>query len=199
MRIKVAKGAFGALLLAGACATAPAADEAAPARTTATPIAASADIPTDIRRTTVIVRDMDRSLALWRDALGLEINYDAPMNVSGPAFTQNGPPRPIRLVLLNGKDPWIGWIGLIQYTDRPTEPETPLPPYLGPGSHIFVLNVDDADRRCALAEQIPGVRMTAPVKVATYPGRNGGPPISVKGCQFFDGDGAYLELNQTMP
>ena len=167
--------------------------------TTATPIDVTGDIPTDIRRTTVFVRDMEAALALWQGVLGLQINYDAEMNVSGPAFTQNGPPRPIRLVLLNGDDPWIGWIGLIQYTDAPTEPETPLPEYLGPGSHVFVLNVDDADKRCAMAEALPGIRMMAPVKVATYPGRNGGPPISVKGCQFFDADGAYLELNQTLP
>lgn len=156
-------------------------------------------IPTDIRRTTIIVTDIDASLKLYRDALGLKVNYDAPMSVSGPAFTQGGKPRPIRLVLLNGNDPWIGWIGLLQYTDNPKKPKPKMPKYLGPGSHVIVTGVKDAKAACEAALKVPGVRMTAPLKVATYPGRNGGAPISVLGCQFFDADGAYLELNQPMP
>jgi catechol 2,3-dioxygenase-like lactoylglutathione lyase family enzyme len=186
-----------AFLVLAACAdAAPTHETPAQTASTANPIAVSGDIPTDVRRTTVIVRDMERSLTLYRDVLGLEVNYDAAMMVRSPAFTQFGEPRPIRLVLLNGNDPWIGWIGLIQYTDKPTEPETPLPEYLGPGSHIFVLNVRDADDVCARAEALPGVRMLNPLGIATYPGRDGGPPIQVKGCQFFEFDGAYLELNQ---
>jgi hypothetical protein len=41
--------------------------------------------------------------------------------------------------------------------------------------------------------------MIVPPKIAEYPSRTpGGPPIRVLGCQFFDADGAYLELNQTL-
>lgn len=164
-------------------------------------IAAPAErVPTDIRRTTIIVRDMEASLRLYRDALGLRVNYDAPMTVSGPAFTQNGPPRPIRLVLLNANDPWIGWIGLIQYTDRPNRPRRAVPRELGPGSHIMVLAVADGEGMCARAAAVPGVNMVVPPKIAEYPPRTpGAPPIRVLGCQFFDPDGAYLELNQSLP
>jgi catechol 2,3-dioxygenase-like lactoylglutathione lyase family enzyme len=153
-------------------------------------------IPTAIRRTTIIVRDIDTSLKLYRDVLGLKVNYDAPMTVSGPAFTQNGPPRPIRLVLLNGNDNWIGWIGLLQYTDDPKRPATPPPAYLGLGSHVIVTHVKDATAVCEGAAKVPGVRITAPLKLQEYPGRNGGPVIRVRGCQLFDPDGAYLELNE---
>lgn len=156
-------------------------------------------VPIDIRRVTIIVRDMERSLALYRDALGMKVNYDAGMNVSGPAFTQNGPPRPIRLVLLNANDPWIGWIGLIQYTDRPDRPRARPPRHLGPGSHVIVTAVADAARSCAQAAAAPGVRMIVQPKVSEYPPRiPGGPPIRVLGCQFFDADGAYLEVNQAL-
>jgi catechol 2,3-dioxygenase-like lactoylglutathione lyase family enzyme len=151
--------------------------------------------PIDIRRTTIIVADIDRSLKLYRDALGMQVNYDAPMTVSGPAFTQGGKPRPIRLVLLNANDPWIGWIGLLQYTDakkmRPAKRDA-----LGLGSHVIVTAVKDATKACQAAQAAPGVKITAPLKLQEYPGRNGGPPLKVIGCQLFDADGAYLELNQ---
>ena len=157
-------------------------------------------VPIDIRRTTIIVRDMETSLKLYRDGLGMRVNYDERMNVSSPAFAQGGPPRPIRLVLLNANDPWIGWIGLIQYTDRPDQPKIDRPKVLGPGSHIMVAAVADAQKACDAAKLAPGVRMVVEPKVSVYPPRiPGAPPIRVLGCQFFDADGAYLELNQTLP
>jgi catechol 2,3-dioxygenase-like lactoylglutathione lyase family enzyme len=157
-------------------------------------------VPIDVRRTTIIVRDMERSLKLYRDALGMKVNYDAGMNVSSPGFAQGGPPRPIRLVLLNANDPWIGWIGLIQYTDNPNRPRVRVPRVLGPGSHIMVAAVADAQQACDAAKLAPGVRMMSPLSVSEYPPRAvGAPPIRVQGCQFFDADGAYLELNQTLP
>lgn len=157
-------------------------------------------VPIDVRRTTIIVRDMERSLKLYRDALGMKANYDAQMTVSSPGFTQGGPPRPIRLVLLNANDPWIGWIGLIQYTDNPNRPRVRVPRALGPGSHIIVAAVADAQKACNAATAAPGVRMMSPAKISEYPPRVAGAPmIRVLGCQFFDADGAYLELNQTLP
>jgi catechol 2,3-dioxygenase-like lactoylglutathione lyase family enzyme len=157
-------------------------------------------VPIDIRRTTIIVRDIERSLKLYRDALGMKVNYDARMNVSSPGFAQGGPPRPIRLVLLNANDPWIGWIGLIQYTDNPNRPRVRVPRVLGPGSHIIVAAVGDAQKVCDAAAATRGVRMMSPPKISEYPPRTAGAPmIRVLGCQFFDADGAYLELNQTLP
>lgn len=189
-----------ALLLSAACATAPAEREPPPPLPDPTRIETPAERrPIDIRRVTIIVRDMEASLRLYRDALGLAVNYDAVMNVSSPAFAQDGPPRPIRLVLLNGNDPWIGWIGLIQYTDRQEPPPTDPPRHLGAGSHVIVASVQDAQAACDRAAAAPGVRMVTPPKLAIYPPRTpGAPPIRVLGCQFWDPDGAYLELNQTL-
>jgi Glyoxalase/Bleomycin resistance protein/Dioxygenase superfamily len=198
---------FRSVLALALCAMLPL---AAQSQTTPAPPQAPADptkiaaptqrVPIDIRRTTIIVRDMERSLKLYRDALGMKANYDAQMNVSSPGFAQGGPPRPIRLVLLNANDPWIGWIGLIQYTDRPNHPRVRVPRVLGPGSHIIVAAVADAQKACDGASAAPGVRMMSPAKVSEYPPRiPGAPMIRVLGCQFFDADGAYLELNQTLP
>jgi len=157
-------------------------------------------VPTDIRRLTILVRDMDRSLALYRDVLGLKVNYDAKIAVSGIALPAGVPGNMTRLVLLNGNDPWVGWIGLMQYTDPPLpHSDAPYPRRLGPGGHVLVTNTDDAVKRCAMAKAVPGVQFTAEARLQTYEGRNGGPAIRVMGCNFFDPDGTFIELNQILP
>lgn len=165
---------------------------------TPAPAATEARVPTDVRRVTIVVEDIERSLKLYRDALGMKINYDAPLSVSGPAFAHGQPGRKVRLVLLQANDPWIGWIGLLQYTDPPLPRRAPPPQALEIGAHVIVTAVQDAATACAAAARAPGVRMTVQPSVSEYPGRNGGAPIRVLGCQLWDGDGAYLELNQAL-
>jgi catechol 2,3-dioxygenase-like lactoylglutathione lyase family enzyme len=155
-------------------------------------------VPTDIRRLTILVRDMEASLKLYRDVLGLQVNYDAEITVSGVALPAGIPGNKTRLVLLNGNDPWVGWIGLMQYTDPPLPDPGPPPERLGLGGHVLVTNTDDAERRCAMAKAVPGVRFTADARLQVYEGRNGGPPIRVMGCNFFDPDGTFIELNQIL-
>ncbi len=191
-------------LLCVACATAPAAPaplDAPAARPAAAGVTAPAErVPTDIRRLTILVRDMERSLALYRDVLGLKVNYDEEIIVSGVALPAGVPGNRTRLVLLNGNDPWIGWIGLMQFVDPPLPgSDAPYPRRLGPGGHVLVTNTDDAVMRCAMARQVPGVQFTAEPRLQVYAGRGGGPDIRVMGCNFFDPDGTFIELNQILP
>ncbi|WP_448585802.1 VOC family protein [Thermaurantiacus sp.] len=190
-----------ALLLAAATAAATAAAPSAPPA--APPKAAGVEapatrVPTDIRRLTILVRDIEASLRLYRDVLGLRVNYDAEITVSGVALPAGVPGNRTRLVLLNGNDPWIGWIGLMQFTDPPLPDPGPYPTRLARGGHVLVTNTDDARKRCAMAKAVPGVTMTAPPRLQVYEGRNGGPPIRVIGCNFFDPDGTFIELNQIL-
>ena len=155
-------------------------------------------VPTDVRRTTLIVRDMARSLALYRDVVGLKVNYDAVVETGGVALPAGEPGAKARLVLLNGNDPWVGWIGLMQWIDPPLPDPGPYPTRMGPGGHVIVMNTDDVDGRCAAAARLPGVTMTSPPHLQEYPGRNGGPVIRVRGCNFFDPDGTLIEMNQIL-
>lgn len=182
-----------ALALLAAAAPASAAPKASPG------VEAPAErIPTDIRRITILVRDMERSLKLYRDVLGMKVNYDVPVTVSGVALPAGVPGNKTRLVLLNGNDPWVGWIGLMQYTDPPLADPGPYPKRLGMGGHVIVANTDDAVKRCAMAKQLPGVTFTSEPRLQEYPGRNGAPTIRVMGCNFFDPDGTFFELNQIL-
>ncbi len=152
-------------------------------------------VPTDIRRTTIIVRDMDASLKLYRDVMGLKVNYDTQVTMSGVALPAGRPGDKARLVLLNGNDPFIGWIGLLHWTN-PKLATKPYPRRMGPGGVVIVTNTDDVPAKCAAAAKVPGVTVTGPPREQVYPGRNGAPPIRVIGCNFFDPDGILIEMNQ---
>ena len=155
-------------------------------------------IPTDVRRMTIIVRDMEASLKLYRDVLGLQVNYDIVTTTSGIALPAGQPGAKARLVLLNGNDPWVGWVGLMQWTD-PTIPDPgPYPKRMQQGGVVMVLNTDDVEKRCKMAKAVPGVTMTSEARLQVYPGRNGGPDIRVMGCNIFDPDGILVEINQLL-
>lgn len=154
-------------------------------------------LPTDVRRTTVIVRDMEASLRLYRDVVGLKVNYDTVVETSGVALPAGPPGAKARLVLLNANDGWVGWIGLMQWID-PKLTTAPYPTRMGPGGVVIVMNTDDVEGRCKAAKTVPGVTFTSEPRLQVYPGRGGGPDIRVMGCNFFDPDGILIEMNQIL-
>ena len=153
-------------------------------------------LPTDVRRVTLIVRNMENSLKLYRDVVGMKVNYDAVVETSGVALPAGVPGAKARLVLLNANDPWVGWVGLMEWTTPPLADPGAYPKRMGPGGVVIVMNTDDVDGRCERARSIPGVTFTAEARMQEYAGRNGGPPIRVRGCNFFDPDGILIEMNQ---
>lgn len=172
------------------------------AQTTSTPAAPGVErpaerLPTDVRRATIIVRDMEASLKLYRDVVGMKVNYDTVVETSGVALPAGPPGAKARLVLLNANDPWVGWIGLMQWV-KPALPARPYPRRMGPGGVVLVMNTDDVAGRCAAAKAVPGVHFTSEPRLQVYPGRGGAPPIRVMGCNFFDPDGVLIEMNQIL-
>lgn len=155
-------------------------------------------LPTDIRRVTLIVRSIETSLKLYRDVLGMKSNYDTKVETSGVALPAGPPGAKVRLVLLNSKDPYIGWIGLMEWIDPAFPDPGTYPKRMGPGGHVIVTHTDDVDGRCAAAATIPGVTVTAPARMQDYPGRGDGAPIRVRGYNFFDPDGTLIELNRLL-
>ena len=154
-------------------------------------------LPTDVRRATIIVRDMEASLALYRDVVGMEVNYDTVVETSGVALPAGEPGAKARLVLLNANDPWVGWVGLMEWIDPPLE-AAPYPRRMGPGGVVLIMNTDNVEARCEAAKSVPGVTFTSEPRLQIYPGRDGGPDIRVRGCNFFDPDGILIEMNQIL-
>jgi catechol 2,3-dioxygenase-like lactoylglutathione lyase family enzyme len=163
----------------------------------AEPVPAEERIPVDVRRTTLIVRDIERSLPFWRDALGLNVVYDEvierPANPDDPA----GARRSLRLVLLRANDSFVGAVGLLEYTSprRPERVAGEDRPIVG--DFIMVVNASDLDTRWARVKQVPGTRVLSEPSRVEYPGPDGG-VIPVMVSMIRDPDGYFIELNQIL-
>ena len=167
----------------------------APATALATPVAEAERIPVDVRRTTFVVRDIDKSLALYRDALGLTLLNE---QLTGGGVDKDGKAiaPSVRLVLLRANDSFIGALGLMQRQNQPPV----VPPVLakaGSGQMIMVINVADLKKSWARIEATPHIKVdTQPTRVE-YPSPGGG-VIPVMFSAVWDADGNYIELNKLL-
>ena len=96
-----------------------------------------------LKRTTLIVRDLGRSLAFYRDLLGFSVWYDGEIVLSGTGLAAGAAGDKTRLVILKAQDPTIGMLGLLQWTDPPLPEPDGLRSRLGIGDVIFVMQSDD--------------------------------------------------------
>jgi len=76
------------------------------------PFAAAADFPLLFRRTTVVARDIETSLTLYRDGLGMEVIHDQEIN--RPHSSEDCEQR-LRLIFRKASHDYVGVIGLIEY------------------------------------------------------------------------------------
>lgn len=164
----------------------------------AEPVPDTEHIPVDVRRTTLIVRDVDRSLAFYRDALGLKLVYDQVIVRPGRAEDPPGTERRMRLALLRANDSFVGVVGLLEYTS----PRLPDPPLVqarpGIGEVILVINARDLDQRFDRVRATPGVHVASEPQLTQYPSPDGKGTIPVRVSAVWDPDGYFIELNQLL-
>jgi catechol 2,3-dioxygenase-like lactoylglutathione lyase family enzyme len=150
----------------------------------------------DIRRTTLVVRDIDKSLPLYRDALGLKVVYD---QLIGGSTDKDGKVKPptIRLVLLRANDQFIGLLGLMQRLNQPVLPPPTEFNKPNAGGMIMVINAKDLEARWEKIKVAPHIKVdTAPYRI-DYPGPNG-TVIPVLFSSVFDADGNFIEINKLL-
>ena len=111
----------------------------------AAPVADEQRVPLDLRRTTLIVRDIDASLAFYRDALGMPVIYDNEIRTPRDAPSLEAADRASRLVFLRANDDYIGVLGLLQYVKpvRPAHDQGDEP--FSTGSIVLLFNAEDLD------------------------------------------------------
>ncbi len=146
-----------------------------------------------IKRTTLMVRDMDKSLAWYQQVMGMTVYYDKPFTLSGDGLAAGKAGDLIRLVILKCEHPEIGMIGLMQWVD-PVMPAPEIPTSLSFGLPTFVVGTDDCVEAHRQAELLGTQIHCAPREWSTE-GADG----SIKhfiGCSLFDPDGYFFELNQ---
>ena len=165
---------------------------------TAAPVGEDERVPIDLRRTTLIVRDMAEALAFYRDGIGLRVVYDNQIRTPRSATSDEEAERALRLVFLQANDDYIGIIGLIEYTKpRKPEPAQAAEPF-GIGSMVFVFNAEDLDATFARASQVPGVTVLSEPEETTYPSYDGSGTIPVRVSVLQDMNGYVIELNQLL-
>ena len=164
----------------------------------AAPVPDDARVPIDVRRTTLIVRDIDRSLAFYRDALGLEVIYDNEILTPRSANSIADADRASRLVFLRANDDYVGIIGLLQYLKpvRPAHDQGDEP--FSTGSIVLLLNAVNLDSTFEKARNAPRVRVLAEPRRVEYPSYDGKGTIPVMVSVLIDPDGFVIELNQLL-
>jgi catechol 2,3-dioxygenase-like lactoylglutathione lyase family enzyme len=163
----------------------------------AAPVAEELRGPVDVRRTTLIVRDIDRSLPFWRDALGLTVVYDEVIERPGRPEDPPGTVRSMRLVLMRANDTFVGAVGLLEYIS-PRRPDPGMgEDRAGIGDFIMVVNAADLDARWERVKAVPGVKVVSEPERIEYPAPGGG-VIPVMVTMVRDPDGYFVELNQIL-
>jgi catechol 2,3-dioxygenase-like lactoylglutathione lyase family enzyme len=148
---------------------------------------------TILRRTTIVVRDIDKSIAFYRDAVGLRVGWDRE-SVLGDAIPL-APGAKGRFATVMGEDDTIGMIGLLQVVDPPL-PTPPVPDTdtLAIAATIFVIGTADCDGVCERLKAL-GARIYKAPYDQELKGREG-TPIKMRSMAAWDPDGYFLEINQ---
>ena len=155
--------------------------------------------PLTLRRQTLIVRDIDRSLALYRDAIGMELIYD---NIIRRPHKTEDRQQEIRLVFLKASNDFIGVLGLVDYEHNNPAHSSHQKPVrhegFTPGNAVVLFNTTELDKRWPLIEAAPGVKIIAGPTYTEYPSYDGSSIIRVNVTRFYDADGFLVEYNQPL-
>jgi len=164
----------------------------------AAPVSDDERVDIDARRTTLIVRDIDASLAFYRDALGMQVIYDNAIRTPRDAISDEDAERASRLVFLRANDDFVGIIGLLQYTKpvRPAHHQGDEP--FSTGSIVLLFNAQDLESTFAKARAVRGVRVLYEPGRREYPSYDGKGVIPVMVSVLTDPDGFVIELNQLL-
>lgn len=136
------------------------------------------------QRSNLVVRDLDRSLAIYRDVLGLTVDFikdSLPDSYSYPVF-RFPPEARLRFATLSAGPAQIRTLALTEVTGV----ALPAPPV--PSLHALVLHCLPLDRVLAALASIAGVRIVPEQRLHTHDGRLG------REVAFIDPDGHVVVL-----
>lgn len=150
-------------------------------------------LPPLVKRTTLIVRDIDVSLRFYRDVLGLAVWYDDVIVLSGVGLAAGKKGDETRLVIMKARDPVIGMVGLLEFT-APAMPVPAVRERLGIGDIVFVMQGEDIEGVHQRAREF-GARIHAAPHRFEVRGADGR-MIGMTSLSLWDPDGFFIEYNQ---
>lgn len=149
-----------------------------------------------VRRTTLIVHDIDASIRFYRDVLGFELWLENRGQVSASSLpTDAAVGAPSRFAIMKGRHPWVGMVGLLQYGE--SQPAPSVPRKLAAGDSVLMLETSDLDAIWARLQRA-GATIHKPPATSEVQGA-GGTRWRATFLFAFDPDGHMLEINQREP
>ena len=147
-----------------------------------------------LRRTTLMVRDAEVAAHWYERVFGMTRWMDTPFTLSGNQLAAGKKGDKTRLIILKCEHDSIGMIGLLQWTDPPTEMPAELPVRIAFGAPIFVVQAQDCKATVARARSL-GSRIHCDPHDWTVTGADG-QAMAMIGASLFDLDGYFFEVNQ---
>lgn len=147
-----------------------------------------------VKRTTLIVRDMERSVEWYRKVMGMSVWMDTDFELSGDGLAAGKAGDMTRLVIMQCEDPVIGMIGLLQWVDPPLPAPEEIPSSVTYGNPTFVVATDDAQATHDAAAAL-GTHIHCPPREWSTRGQDDRTKHFI-GISLFDPDGYFFECNQ---
>lgn len=154
------------------------------------------DFPLVLRRTTLIVRDIETSLKLYKDALGMKVIYDN--QLKRPRKDGKEGEQTLRLVFLKATHEFYGVLGLLEYYyGEDIEEKAVRKEGFTAQNIVLLFNSHDVKKKFEEIKAIPGIEVFTAPKHVEYPGYDGG-KIKVLVSTFYDPDGFLVEFNELL-
>ncbi|MEM8527696.1 MAG: VOC family protein [Bacteroidota bacterium] len=155
------------------------------------------ELPLVFRRTTLIVRDIGKSLALYKDIIGMEVIYDNTMQRPHP---DDGRMQTLRLVFLKATHSFYGVLGLLEFDYK--DPKKIASPVRKTGfaeqNIVLLFNSADLETQFEQIKQLSDVEIISEPKLTQYPSYDGKSKIKVIVSKFYDPDGFLIEFNKLL-
>lgn len=148
-----------------------------------------------VRRTTLLVRDVEKAAQWYEEVLGMRRWMDVPFTLSGTQLAAGKKGDKTRLVIMQAEHDTIGMIGLLEFVD-PVRGDIPteLPSVIAFGTPIFVVAAQDTAASVERARKV-GSRIHAEPREWSVTGADG-KQRDMLGASFWDLDGYFFEVNQ---
>jgi catechol 2,3-dioxygenase-like lactoylglutathione lyase family enzyme len=147
-----------------------------------------------IRRTTCIVRDVDRTIGFFAGALGMPKIQDSTMQIEGMLAAGKAGDT-VRFAVCKCRHDYIGMAAALQFVKDPLPDPGESTWTYGIGRALFVAGTDDAQGLFAQVQH-SGVKVTRAPFDRAVPKTGGAGETKLRSLGFHDPDGFVWEVNQ---
>ena len=151
---------------------------------------------TTVKRTTLIVRDIEASSKWYEEILDMSLYYDDTITLSGQGLAAGKKGDVTHLKIYKCSDPVIGMIGLLQWLDPELPAPEKIPTKVNYGNPTFVVDTDNVDEVYKKALAL-GTHIHSEPHEWSVRGADGN-MINFITLSVFDPDGYFYEINQRL-